>query len=151
MACKAWIHPDTILLILLNSFVELHPDEHGKGKNFFFKRVKHSVKTAVSYINKFEETAASIAISKGYSHVICGHIHQPQIRKISNQQGEVTYMNSGDWVENLSALEFNKGEWSIYNYHEDLHVKAYTESYRQAKSFTHKETFKNLLKEFELK
>jgi UDP-2,3-diacylglucosamine pyrophosphatase LpxH len=123
----------------------------GREKISFSNRVKQSVKTAVSYINKFEETAAGIAISKGYTHVICGHIHQPQIRKISNLQGEVTYMNSGDWVENLSALEFNKGEWSIYNYHEDLHVKAYTESYRQAKSFTHKETFKNLLKEFEIR
>jgi len=138
-------------LILLNSFANFILASMGSEKISFSKRIKHSVKTAVSYINKFEETAAAIAISKGYSHVICGHIHQPQIRKISNQQGEVNYMNSGDWVENLSALEFNKGEWSIYNYHEDPHVKAYNESYRQAKSFTHKETFKNLLKEFELR
>ena len=25
---------------------------------------------------------------------------------------------SGDWVENLTALEYNFGEWSIYHYHE---------------------------------
>ena len=25
-------------------------------------------------------------------------------------------MNSGDWIENLTALEFNGNEWSIYKY-----------------------------------
>jgi len=139
------------LLILLNGLVNFILTSMGREKISFSRRIKHSVKTAVSYINKFEETAAGIAISKGYSHVICGHIHQPQMRKISNSQGEVTYLNSGDWVENLSALEYYKGEWRIYNYREDMHVKAYTESYRQVKSFSHKETFKNLMKEFELR
>ena len=30
--------------------------------------------------------------------------------------GEVTYLNSGDWVENLTALEYSYGSWSIYQY-----------------------------------
>ena len=37
-----------------------------------------------------------------------------------------TYLNSGDWIENLSALEYDKGEWSIYQYnkhHYQLHVE----------------------------
>ena len=25
-------------------------------------------------------------------------------------------MNSGDWVEHLSALEYNHGKWSLYQY-----------------------------------
>ncbi len=139
------------LLILLNSFANFILTSLGREKISFSKRVKHSVKTAVSYINKFEETAASIAISKGYSHVICGHIHQPEMRMIFNSQGEVMYLNSGDWVENLSSLEYHKGEWNIYSFREDPHVKAYTKASKQLKSYSHKETFENLLKEFELK
>lgn len=139
------------LLILINSFINFLLTSLGQEKISFSKRVKHSVKSAVTYINKFEETAAGIAISKGYSTVICGHIHQPVMRKISNTQGEVTYLNSGDWVENLSALEYNNQQWSIYNFREDPHVKAYTDSSKQFGSLSHKETFENLLKEFQLK
>jgi UDP-2,3-diacylglucosamine pyrophosphatase LpxH len=138
------------LLILLNSFTNFMLKIFGRGKISFSKRIKHSVKTAVSYINQFEETAADIAISKGYDYVICGHIHQPEIREISNSRGTVTYMNSGDWVENLTALEFNNGEWSIYDYYSDLFAKKYAEATRQVDSLSHKETFKELLKEFNL-
>lgn len=123
----------------------------GSEKISFSKRVKQGVKTAVSYINKFEETVAGIAISKGYKNVICGHIHQPEIRKISNEHGEVTYMNSGDWVESLSALEYHKGEWKIYNYREDLYCQAYAQASRKSESLSHKQTFELLLKEFNLR
>jgi UDP-2,3-diacylglucosamine pyrophosphatase LpxH len=139
------------LLILINSFVNFLLRSFGQEKISFSKRVKHSVKRAVSYINKFEETAAGIAISKGYSNVICGHIHQPVIRKISDSHGEVMYMNSGDWVENLSSLEYHDGEWKIYSYTDDPHVRNYSEANKLFKSYSHKETFDNLLKEFQLK
>jgi UDP-2,3-diacylglucosamine pyrophosphatase LpxH len=139
------------LLILINSFVNFILASLGSEKISFSKRVKHSVKRAVSYINKFEETAAGIAISKGYSHVICGHIHQPEMRKITNSHGEVMYMNSGDWVENLSSLEYNDGVWKIYSFIDDPHVKEYSEANQLLKSDSHKETFENLLKEFQLK
>jgi UDP-2,3-diacylglucosamine pyrophosphatase LpxH len=87
-----------------------------KGKISLSKKIKESVKTAVAYINNFELTSAEIAISNKYDYVICGHIHQPVIRKISNQAGSITYLNSGDWVENLSALEFTNGDWAIYKF-----------------------------------
>jgi UDP-2,3-diacylglucosamine pyrophosphatase LpxH len=76
--------------------------------------VKDSVKLAVKFINDFEQTAADIAISNGYQFVICGHIHQPEMKKITTEKGEVMYLNSGDWVENLTALEYNQGTWKIY-------------------------------------
>ena len=101
------------LLIVLNSFANFILTSFGKQKISFSRRIKHSVKRAVSYINNFEETAAGIAISKGYGYAICGHIHQPEMRTICNAQGSVIYMNSGDWVENLSALEYHQGEWQI--------------------------------------
>jgi UDP-2,3-diacylglucosamine pyrophosphatase LpxH len=138
------------LLIVLNSFANFILTSLGKQKISFSRRIKHSVKRAVSYINKFEETAAGIAISKGYGYVICGHIHQPEMRTICNAQGSVIYLNSGDWVENLSALEYHKGEWQIYNFREDLYAQAYAEASKQAESPSHKETFVELMKEFDL-
>ena len=138
------------MLILLNSFSNFILTGLGREKISFSRKIKHRVKSAVSYINKFEETAAGIAISKGYAYVICGHIHQPEIRTISNEKGLVTYLNSGDWVENLSALEYHQGKWRVYNYREDIYAQAYTIASKQAESPSHKETFEELLKEFEL-
>ena len=103
-------------LILLNSFVNWVLTLFKKEKMSFSKKVKASFKNAVKFINSFEQTAAELAIDKGYQFVICGHIHQPEIRTISTDKGSVTYLNSGDWVENLSALEYLNGEWSIYKY-----------------------------------
>ncbi|MEI7500136.1 MAG: hypothetical protein WCK84_06760 [Bacteroidota bacterium] len=60
-------------------------------------------------------------------------------------------MNSGDWIENLSALEYHQGSWRIYLYREDLYAQAYALSSKQAESPSHKETFKELLKEFNLR
>jgi len=137
-------------LILLNSFSNFILTRLGQEKISFSKRIKHSVKSAVSYINKFEETAADIAISKGYSYVICGHIHQPEIRKISNLHGEVMYLNSGDWVENLSSLEYHKGHWRIYHFREDQHAKAYSRISKKVETPSHKETFENLLQELKM-
>jgi UDP-2,3-diacylglucosamine pyrophosphatase LpxH len=103
-------------LILLNSFVNWVLTLLKREKMSFSKRVKASFKNAVKFINSFEQTAAELAIDKGYQFVICGHIHQPEIRTITTNKGAVTYLNSGDWVENLSALEYHDGEWSIYKY-----------------------------------
>ena len=48
--------------------------------------------------------------------MVCGHIHMPQMKKVKNEQGEVLYLNSGDWIENLTALEYKKEKWKIYTY-----------------------------------
>ena len=103
-------------LIILNSYVNWCLSKMGKEKMSFSKRIKGRFKDAVKFINDFETTAADLAIDKGYDYVICGHIHQPEIRTISTAEGAVLYLNSGDWVENLSALEYNKGDWSMYQY-----------------------------------
>src|SRR5688500_6527818 len=94
-------------LILLNRIVNYFSERvFKKGKLSLSKKIKNSVKKALSYINDFENTAAEIGISNQYSYVICGHIHHPQIRTIENTKGSIVYMNSGDWIENLTALEY---------------------------------------------
>jgi UDP-2,3-diacylglucosamine pyrophosphatase LpxH len=69
-------------------------------------------------VSAFEEIAAELAIRKKYDFVICGHIHQPQKRIVEREEGKVTYLNSGDWVEHLTALEYHQNKWSIYTYNE---------------------------------
>ncbi len=104
------------LLILINSFINWCLKKMGREKMSFSKKVKSSVKKAVSFISDFEQTAAEVAVEQGYDYVLCGHIHQPQQRTIVTARGQVSYLNSGDWVENLTALEYCKGEWSIYHF-----------------------------------
>jgi hypothetical protein len=72
----------------------------------------------VKWIGDFEQTAAELAIEKKYDYIICGHIHQPQKRIIQTEKGQVTYLNSGDWIENLTSLEYRDNEWHIYQYNE---------------------------------
>jgi UDP-2,3-diacylglucosamine pyrophosphatase LpxH len=104
------------LLILLNSFINWVLVLLGKEKRSFSKMIKDSVKKAVSFVSNFETTAAEIAIQKKYSYVVCGHIHKPQMKEVENDHGKVLYLNSGDWIENLTALEYKKEKWSIYRY-----------------------------------
>jgi UDP-2,3-diacylglucosamine pyrophosphatase LpxH len=106
------------LLILLNRVINNCLKLFGKEKMSLSKRVKDSVKQAVSWIGNFEQIAAELAISKNYDYVICGHIHQPQKRLVETKEGKVMYMNSGDWVENLTALEYNNHEWTVFQYEE---------------------------------
>lgn len=103
-------------LILINSFANWCSVLCGRGKMSFSKKIKARFKDAVKFVNKFETTAAELAVAKGYSYVICGHIHQPEMRYIETENGKVLYLNSGDWVENLTALEYNKKEWKIFRY-----------------------------------
>ncbi|MCB9246707.1 MAG: UDP-2,3-diacylglucosamine diphosphatase [Flavobacteriales bacterium] len=107
-------------LILLNTFVNWVSVKLGRGRISLSKRVKNSVKSAIKHISDFEETAISIALSNRYDYVICGHIHQPCDRVVRGDEGNsVRYLNSGDWVENLTALEYADGNWSIYEYFKD--------------------------------
>ena len=57
-----------------------------------------------------------MGIKKGVDVVICGHIHQPRMEKIESEDGTILYMNSGDWIENMTALEYVAGKWSLFKY-----------------------------------
>jgi UDP-2,3-diacylglucosamine pyrophosphatase LpxH len=103
-------------LILINKAINFCMKVVGKEKISFSKAIMNQVNRAVTKVNDFEQTAAEIAIEKKYQYVICGHIHKPQIREVVTEKGRVTYLNSGDWVEHMTSLEYNKHEWSIYEH-----------------------------------
>ncbi|QNF32895.1 UDP-2,3-diacylglucosamine diphosphatase [Adhaeribacter swui] len=140
------------LLILINRFVNFLSLKLNGNKISLSRSIKNRVKSAVAFINNFEETAANIAIDNGYDYVVCGHIHHPEIKSITTTAGSVTYLNSGDWIENLTALEYYGGQWHLYRYHDDATL-AHQEELPDTASevLNYPELMQNLMQEFKLK
>lgn len=135
-------------LILVNTFANFISRSMGKGKISLSKRIKDGVKTAIKFINDFEDTAATIAIDNQYDYVICGHIHHPQIRQVDTHKGSVTYLNSGDWVENLTALEYNYGHWRLYDFSSDVVAQSIKVKKENKGEPSSNDLFKDMLEEF---
>jgi UDP-2,3-diacylglucosamine pyrophosphatase LpxH len=82
--------------------------------------LKHKVKNAVQYINRFEMAVAREGHRRNVDGVICGHIHKSNIRDLDG----VRYCNTGDWVENCTALvEHRNGEMEILHWAEQMHKR----------------------------
>lgn len=107
------------LLILLNRFTNWILAKLGKERYSLSKKIKDSVKGAIKFIDDYEKTITDLAIDNGYDYVVCGHIHQPKMEIRENKYGKTMYLNSGDWVENFTALEYQFKRWKIYNYNND--------------------------------
>ena len=88
-----------------------------RGKEYFSlsKRVKAKVKSAVSFVDRYEELLQDLARHKKCDGIICGHIHTPEDKRV----GSIHYLNSGDWVENLTAIiEHENGRMELVRYSE---------------------------------
>lgn len=107
------------LLTLLNRLVNWYLEKRGKERYSLSKKIKNGVKGAVKYINDYEKVISDLAIENDYDYVICGHIHQPKMEYKENKHGKTMYLNSGDWVENFTALEYQFKRWKIYNFNKD--------------------------------
>jgi len=109
------------LLLRLNAWYNARRVRKGLPYDSLSQRIKAKVKTAVSFISTFEHDLAMLAKHKGYDAVICGHIHQACMRDIDG----ITYLNSGDWVESLTALaEDHAGKWHILRYDDFLRIES---------------------------
>ncbi len=136
-------------LILLNKAVNYLSKKIGRGPVSMSKRIKSGVKSAIRFISNFEQTAADIAIAREFDFVVCGHIHQPVIKNITTEKGSVMYLNSGDWVENLTSLEYHKGKWKLY--HHDSTTRSNTidlDEIDPTEILEKKELFAQLMEEF---
>ena len=86
-----------------------------RGKEYFSlsQAIKARVKQAVSFVGKFEDQIAALARDRGCVGVICGHIHTPADKMI----GDIHYLNSGDWVESLTAIvEHHDGRFELITF-----------------------------------
>jgi UDP-2,3-diacylglucosamine pyrophosphatase LpxH len=86
-----------------------------RGKEYYSvsKAIKARVKSAVSFVDKYEEQLQELARKKGCDGIICGHIHTPEDKDV----GGIRYLNSGDWVESLTAIvEHHDGRMQLIRY-----------------------------------
>jgi UDP-2,3-diacylglucosamine pyrophosphatase LpxH len=98
------------LLLTFNKLYNQYRAWRGFPYYSFSQRIKQRVKEAVNYVSDFEEKVAELAKANHCDGIICGHIHKPDIRMID----DIIYMNSGDWVESLTALvENHQGQWEL--------------------------------------
>lgn len=104
------------LLIRINRSVNRLLEKLQRPKISLAGKIKQSVKRAVKFVSDFEELAIRAAQEKGYDFVLCGHIHRPMIRTVDNERGKVTYLNCGDWVENLTAMEHDGQTWKLHQF-----------------------------------
>ena len=111
-------------LIRLNRIINYIRRQLDKEPIMLSKQIKDSVKRVVKKsVADFEEIAIDHAIDHNYDYVVCGHIHKPQIREVIRDRGKTIYMNSGDWIENCTALEYKSGDWDLFYYYNELQYK----------------------------
>jgi UDP-2,3-diacylglucosamine pyrophosphatase LpxH len=100
-------------LLWLNKLYNRKREQQGKAYFSLAQQVKQKVKSAVSYISDFERELVKLAEARKLNGIVCGHIHQ-----VANKwYGTIHYLNSGDWVESMTALVVDEaGEWHIITY-----------------------------------
>lgn len=104
------------VMLAFNRFINWIMKMAGKEKISLSKKVMEQFNKRFVKISAFENKIAELAIEKNYNSVICGHIHQPGKRVITTDKGSVNYLNSGDWVEHLTALEYYNNDWHLYKH-----------------------------------
>ncbi|MGN6293633.1 MAG: UDP-2,3-diacylglucosamine diphosphatase [Chitinophagaceae bacterium] len=102
----------------------------GREKVSLSKKIMEQFHKRFVRIDAFETMIAELAIEKKYDCVICGHIHQPGKRVYTNEKGSVTYLNSGDWVEHMTSLEYYNNDWHLYTHEQE---ETRPESVKQSK------------------
>lgn len=100
------------LLLWLNRMINRVRCKFNQPRISFSQKIKNNFEQSLKYIHQFETTALRLAEQKGYDYVVCGHVHKATMR-VAETASATTYMNSGDWVESLTALEYQWGRWSI--------------------------------------
>lgn len=101
-----------LFLLKVNRPLNFVRRKMGMGHWSLSKYMKKNVKKAVSYICDYEQVLSTYASQKGVAGVICGHIHEPEMREING----VEYLNCGDWVESCTAVvEHFDGRFEIYD------------------------------------
>lgn len=100
-------------LLHFNNLYNRNRRRNGKSYHSISADIKSYVKSLVSQHSDYENQIVKIAEQNQCDGVICGHTHQAMIKKMD----KVLYLNSGDWVESLTALtEDFSGQWTIEHY-----------------------------------
>ena len=100
-------------LLKLNRIYNAYRAWRGKEYWSLSKAIKARVKEAVNHVSNFEEHITQLAKQRDCIGVMCGHIHTPADKMF----GDIHYLNSGDWVESLTAIvEYHDGRYELIDY-----------------------------------
>ncbi|MEO1654556.1 MAG: UDP-2,3-diacylglucosamine diphosphatase [Bacteroidota bacterium] len=129
-------------LLWLNKSYNAYRKRRGKPPYSFSQYIKSKVKSAVSPASTYEKQLTELAKIKGCQGIICGHTHKAAFKQL----GDITYMNSGDWVESLTALvEDYAGQWELVHYQDTFELAESDEGLEQeVKEIDKMEVFYNL-------
>lgn len=105
-------------LLWFNKCINGISEFFGREKLSLAKKIMDQFNKRIVNIDAFETKIAELAIEKKFDTVICGHIHQPKKKEVVTEKGRVAYLNSGDWMEHMTALEYVENEWQLYTYDE---------------------------------
>ena len=101
------------LLTVLNKMVNKVLRAFGGEDMILYKSMKDRILKEKKVLTNFEKAIGRAALSKNVDLVICGHTHIPVDKTISSENGQIRYINCGDWVEHFSAAECLDGNWSL--------------------------------------
>lgn len=100
-------------LLSINRFYNFWREWRGKEYFSLSQAVKARVKSAVCFVDRYEDLLRQFARKRGCRGIICGHIHTPEIKQV----GDIHYLNSGDWVESLTCIvEHFDGRFELVRY-----------------------------------
>ncbi|MBW8325351.1 MAG: UDP-2,3-diacylglucosamine diphosphatase [Prolixibacteraceae bacterium] len=107
------------LLTVFNKMVNRVLRAFGGADMILYKSMKDRILKEKKVLTNFEKAIGRAALSKNIDLVICGHTHIPVDKTISSENGQVRYINCGDWVEHFSAAECLDGNWSLNYFKSD--------------------------------
>lgn len=107
------------ILLGVNSLVNWYLKSRKKEKFSFSEKINHSGPNSSVYISDFENKVVGLALANNFDCVVCGHVHQPKKQHKESPKGNVLYLNSGDWVTHMTALEYSFKRWKLYRYEND--------------------------------
>lgn len=107
----AWMYE---AVALVNAKVNKRQDEKGRRQVDFTSALKRGVKKFIGKSTNYEASIVEFAKESGFDGVFCGHVHRP---KIDQSYEGFTYVNTGDWVENCTAVvEHPNGELELLSF-----------------------------------
>ena len=102
-----------------NRYVNFVRRKMGKGYWSLSNYAKQTTKKLVNALSSFEGSVAHECHKRGFDGIICGHIHQADMRELHG----VMYYNTGDWVESCTALvEHEDGRMELLSMRDDAHT-----------------------------
>ncbi|MGB1248813.1 MAG: UDP-2,3-diacylglucosamine diphosphatase [Chitinophagales bacterium] len=111
--------------VRFNRFVNEWERFVGRKETNFSKTLKDKTKKSIKQKNDFEQQYIDYASKNGIDAVVCGHVHNPGIWQMvaTENRKEITYLNSGDWTESCTALEYKEGKWELFRHKKSKNIQ----------------------------